>query len=165
MDALTSPEGSVALALCALLVVVGYRLARPDRGREWLAIAAYAAALVASLLGARGLLPGPTAAVAPAVRLAGAALLVLGLLLAGQPSRARRRAARRAPGEATRAPPLDLVYAGLAVVLAGQLARAPSLAGGIATAAGVLVCLAVAATGRAGPRAPPPAGAPRSTRR
>jgi protein-S-isoprenylcysteine O-methyltransferase Ste14 len=157
MDDLTSPAGALALAISALLLVVGYRLARPDRSREWLAIGAYAAAHVALLLGARGLLPGAALVPGPALRIGGVALLAAGLLLAGAPARARRRPAiagslaGSAPGRR-----LDPVYAGLALVLVGQLARSPSVAGGVAALAGVLVCLAVAAapSSRRAPAAP-----------
>ncbi len=145
MDELTSPPGSVSVAIAALLLVFGFRLARPDRLREWLAIAAYAVALTAQLLGARGLLPGRTLAAGAAVRIAGAALLVVGLVLAGTSSRARRRAATAARPEPRPSPrAVDPVYAGLALVLVGQLAREPSLAGGISTLAAAGVCLAVA---------------------
>jgi len=145
LDDLTSPRGSVALAVSALLLVVGYRLARPERLREWLAVAAYAAALAVQLLGARGLLPGRTLAASGALRIAGAALLVIGLVLAGTSSRARRRVAMAARPEPRPAPrTVDPVYAGLALVLVGQLAREPSLAGGISTLAAVVVCGSVA---------------------
>jgi hypothetical protein len=155
MDELTSPQGAIALAVTALLLVLGYRLARPDRAREWLAVASYGAGLAAVLLGARGLLPGGPAAGGPALRVAGAILVVAGLLLAGKPARDRRRAAtartpRPGPGPSAAVGP---VYAGLALVLAGQLARAPSVAGGIAAAATALVCLAVALTPEARGRA------------
>jgi hypothetical protein len=134
----------------ALLLVAGYRLARPDRGREWLAVAAYAAALAAQLLGARGLLPGAGVTAGPALRVAGAALLVAGLLLAGKPARARRRAALegQAPPPAAGRRGVDAVYAGLALVLVGQLARAPTVAGAVATSAAVGVCALVALTPR-----------------
>lgn len=149
MDELTSPSGSVALALSALLLVVGYRLARPDRGREWLALAAYAAALVAQFLGARGLLPGAAFTAGPALRIGGAMLLVVGLFVAGKPSRARRRAAIEGRAQSSPVPrALDPVYAGLSLVLVGQLARAPSLPGAVATIAAAAVCTSVALTPR-----------------
>lgn len=110
-----------------------------------MAVAAYAAALAAQLLGARGLLPGRTLAAGGALRIAGAALLVLGLVLAGTSSRARRRAATATRPEQTPVPrSVDPVYAGLALVLAGQLAREPSLPAGIFTFAAVAVCSYVA---------------------
>jgi hypothetical protein len=154
MDALTSPAGSLAIAISALLLVMGFRLARPVRTREWLAIAAYAGALFAQTLGAIGFLGGPV--VAPGTpgtpqRLAGAALLVAGILLAGAPSRARRRAAASAP--ASRAPDarsFDPVYAGLALILVGQLLRGPSRPGAISVAVAVLIAGWVALTPRAG---------------
>jgi hypothetical protein len=67
-------------------------------------------------------------------------LLVVGLVLAGTSSRARRRAAMNAglePVRSTRA--LNPVYAGLAVVLVGQLLRGPSVAGGVTVLAAVVV--------------------------
>jgi hypothetical protein len=140
VDDLTSPQGSVAVAVAALLLVLGFRLARPDRLREWLAVAAYAVALAAQLLGARGLLPGRTVAAGSALRIGGAVLLVVGLVLAGTSSRARRRAAMNAGLESVRGTgALDPVYAGLAVVLVGQLLRGPSVAGGVTVLAAVVV--------------------------
>jgi len=151
MDVLTSPAGSLAIAISALLLVMGFRLARPVRTREWLAIAAYAGALAAQTLGALGFLVGPTVAPGVALRIAGLAVLVVGLLLAGSSSRARRRAAMGAPAapipEARR---VDPVYAGLALILVGQLLRGPSRAGAISVAVGVLIAGWVALTpGRA----------------
>jgi hypothetical protein len=149
MDELTSPQGSVALAISALLLVAGYRLARPERAREWLAIAAYAVALAGILLGARGVLPGATTVPGPALRLAGAALVVAGLVVAGKPSRDRRRAVTAAPSRpAAPLPRAGVAYAGLALVLVGQLARAPSLGGAAAAGAAVLACLQAAAASR-----------------
>jgi hypothetical protein len=151
MDALTSPAGSLAIAISALLLVMGFRLARPVRTREWLAIAAYAGALFAQTLGAIGFLGGPVVAPGTPQRLAGAALLVAGILLAGAPSRARRRAAASAP--ASRAPDarsFDPVYAGLALILVGQLLRGPSRPGAISVAVAVLIAGWVALTPRAG---------------
>jgi hypothetical protein len=140
LDQLTSPQGSVALAISALLLVFGFRLARPDRPREWLAVVAYAAALVAQTLGAQGLLPGPVLAAGTALRLAGAALLVLGLLLAGQSSRARRRAAMSGETWPERgATSFDPVYGGLALVAIGQLLRGPSLGGAVAVLVAVVL--------------------------
>lgn len=156
MDQLTSPQGTLGLAITALLLVVGYRLARPERAREWVAVGAYAAALVAQHLGARGLLPGPPLATGPAVRLVGSALLVAGLILAGTSARARRRAALRARAAAAPAEPVaprvDAAHAGLALVVVAQLLRQPST--GAAVAAGVAVAVNgwVALAARRGPR-------------
>lgn len=134
MDELTSPQGSLALALAALLLVVGFRLAHPSRGREWSALVAYAVAVVAQPLGARGILPGSVIAAGVPMRILGAILLVAGLVMVGTSARARRRAA--AGTSATERSPtagrLDPVYAGLAVVLLGLLLREPSAAGAIA---------------------------------
>jgi hypothetical protein len=147
MDALTSPAGSLAIAISVLLLVMGFRLARPARTREWMALAAYAGALFAQTLGAVGFLGGPLAAPGTPQRIAGAAVLVAGILFAGAPSRARRRAAARAA--AARAPEarsFDPVYAGLALVLVGQLLRGPSRPGAISVAVAVLVAGWVALT-------------------
>jgi hypothetical protein len=135
VDELTSPQGSLALALAALLLVVGFRLAHPSRGREWGALVAYAVAVVAQTLGARGILPGAVVAAVVPMRILGAILLVVGLIMVGSPARARRRAAAAGASGTERAPTagrLDPVYAGLAVVLLGLLVREPSAAGAIA---------------------------------
>jgi hypothetical protein len=140
LDQLTSPQGSVALAISALLLVFGFRLARPDRPREWLAVVAYAAALVAQTLGAQGLLPGPVLAAGIGLRVGGAALLVFGLLLAGRSARARRRAAMSGEASPERgATSFDPVYGGLALVTIGQLLRGPSLGGGVAVLVAVVI--------------------------
>jgi hypothetical protein len=151
MDVLTSPAGSLAIAISALLLVMGFRLARPVRTREWLAIAAYVGALFAQTLGAVGFLGDPVVAPGTPQRLAGAALLVAGILLAGAPSRARRRAAASAPtSRAPEARSFDPVYAGLALILVGQLLREPSRPGAISVAVAVLIAGWVALTPRAG---------------
>jgi hypothetical protein len=148
MDVLTSPTGSLAIAISALLLVMGFRLARPARTREWLALAAYAGALVALTLGAFGLLEGPAAAPGLGLRLAGLGVLVAGLLLAGSAARAWTRAAAdaragAAVGAAAGAPKsrtVDPVYAGLALILVGQLLRGgPSRAGAISVGVAVLL--------------------------
>jgi hypothetical protein len=160
MDDLTSPAGAIALAVSALLLVVGYRLARPDRGLEWLGVGAYAVALAGILLGSRGLLPGESFAPGPPLRLGGVVMIAAGLLLAGAPARARRRAAIAGRPEASPPRPrLDQVYGGLALVLVGQLARAPSVGGGVAALLGVVSCVAVALAPRV--RAARDAGAAR----
>jgi protein-S-isoprenylcysteine O-methyltransferase Ste14 len=146
LDELTSPHGSVALAIAALLLVLGFRLARPRRTREWVAIAAYAAALAAQLLGARGLLPGPRLVPGAGLRIGGAVLLVVGLLVAGTSSRARRRASMEARAEPEPARGFDPAYAGLALVLVAQLLRGPSLAGALVASVAVIVGAWVAST-------------------
>jgi hypothetical protein len=156
MDVLTSPTGSLAIAISALLLVMGFRLARPVRTREWLAIAAYAGALVALTLGALGLLEGPAAAPGLALRLAGLGVLVAGLLLAGSAARARTRAAAHAHAGAAAgagAPQptaIDPVYAGLALILVGQLLRGgPSRAGAVSVGVAVLLACWAALTPQA----------------
>jgi hypothetical protein len=159
MDVLTSPTGSLAIAISALLLVMGFRLARPARMREWLALAAYAGALVALTLGALGLLEGPAAAPGLALRLAGLGVLVSGLLLAGSAARARTRAAAHAhAGAAAGAPQaraIDPVYAWLALILVGQLLRGgPSRAGAVSVGIAVFLACWAALTpqARAQPR-------------
>jgi hypothetical protein len=146
MDVLTSPAGSLAIAVSALLLVMGFRLARPVRTREWLAIAAYAGAMVAQTLGAIGFIAGPRVAPGLGLRLVGLAALVIGLLLAGSSSRARRRAATGATAAVPQARTVDPVYAGLALILVGQLVRGPSRAGAISVAVAVLIAGWVALT-------------------
>jgi hypothetical protein len=147
LDSLTSPTGSLAVAISALLLVMGFRLARPSRAREWLAVAAYAGALATQTLGALGLLGGEVTAPGTGVRLAGALLLLGGLLLAGSLSRARRRAVvTGAPAPSRRR--IDAVYAGLALILLGQLLRGPSRPAAVSAAVAVLLAVWVALTPR-----------------
>ena len=147
MDSLTSPTGSLAVAISALLLVLGFRLARPSRSREWVAVAAYAGALAAQTLGALGLLGGEVTTPGAGVRLAGAFLLLGGLLLVGSPSRARRHAAiTGAPAPSPRR--IDAVYAGLALILVGQLLRGPSRPAAVSAAVAVLLAFWVALTPR-----------------
>lgn len=148
MDELTSRTGSLGAAIVALLFIVGYRLARPSRGRDWLALAAYAAGLAAQFLGAHALLPGRALVAGAALRIAGAAVIVAGLVTAGRPSRTRRRIPAGGP-EPSDGPRRgwNPIAAGLVLVLLGQLARAPSTAGVVATALAVVV-LSVASSGR-----------------
>jgi hypothetical protein len=156
MDALTSPAGSLAIAISALLLVMGFRLARPVRTREWLAVAAYAGALAAQTLGALGFIEGPSVVPGLGLRLVGLALLVVGLLLAGSASRARMRAAMGAPTASAPEPrSVDPVYAGLALILVGQLLRGPSRAGALSVAVAVLIAGWVALTPRRAERTVP----------
>lgn len=147
MDRLTSTEGSLALAVSALLLVVGYRFTRPSRGREWGTIVAYATALVLGLLGAQGLLPGTSPASPPAaLRIPGAVLIGAGLLLAGAASRAHSGAA---PGVLVTTGPYARIrhplYAGLAIALLGHLLRGPSRPGALAFIASLAAYATVAA--------------------
>ena len=151
MESLTSTEGTLALAIAALLLVSGFRFARPERGREWLAFVLYGTSLAATLAASVGHPLGPAAAPGVPLRAAGGAVLVAGLLLAGSAARARRLAAAGAPDP--RRPPARArhgVELGLALVLGGQLLRAPSLAGAVATAAAALALawVALARSGR-----------------
>jgi len=126
-DTLSSPQGALSLAVTVLAAVLGVRLLAP-RGASGLAALAYVASLAATWLGRAGLAgsPPPPEPATP-VRLAGAALLVFGLLAAGRAAQARALArARGAPASAGTG---RKVLLGLALVLAGQLLRAPSPAG------------------------------------
>ena len=144
---LTSPQGSIELAIGALLLVLGYRLARPARPREWAGVAAYAAGLAGQLLGASGLLHGRVLEAGVPLRILGAVLLVAGLVLAGAPARARRRLAPTAPGaRPTLAMPAG--HAGLALVVAGQFLRGPSTTGLVPVAVGILVNAGLALAAR-----------------
>lgn len=141
MDTYTAPESALGLALTALLVVVGYRVARPRGPLAWVAVLGYVAALVSTFLGARG---APGAGGLPAgVRIPGAVAIVAGLVIAGAALRSSRRVERTHSVETGPARQAG-VHAGLALVLVGQLARAPSHVGAYVTATAVLV-LAVAA--------------------
>jgi protein-S-isoprenylcysteine O-methyltransferase Ste14 len=139
MGSLLTPEGSLALAIAALVAVLGWRFTLPERARDFGGVLVFVAAVAVGLLGGRGLLPGTEpAAAGGAARIGGAAGLVAGLLLAGASFKARLLAGRRAlaatgPYARLRHP----LYVGLALVLAGHLARAPSRAGALA----VLVAL------------------------
>jgi hypothetical protein len=140
LEVLTSPAGALSLATVALLLVLGLRLARPRGAPAWTAAGAYAVALVVTLLGGLGLLPGPALAPPLAARVPGIAAIFAGLLLAGT---ALRRVAPDAAGTGG-APPL--VHLGLVLVLAGQLVRAPSAAGAVAVAAAALAHAVAART-------------------
>jgi hypothetical protein len=139
-ERLTSPAGALSLAVAALLVVLGVRIAGRARGGA-AAQAAYAAAIVAAVLGAAGILPGPAPAAPAAVRWVGSALLVAGLLVAGAGSRG---GARPDPAAPARPPARGRAMLGLTAVLAGHLLRAPSGAGAIAAAAAAAVLAAAA---------------------
>jgi protein-S-isoprenylcysteine O-methyltransferase Ste14 len=148
VEKLTSAEGSLALAITALLLVMGFRLARPARGREWGAITTYATAIVLTLLAAHGLLPGPPPPTPAApVRIAGAALLVSGLLLAGAAAGVR---ASTPAGELATTGPYSRVrhplYIGLVLVVIGNVVRAPSTAGLLSAAAAAVVYASLAIT-------------------
>lgn len=150
MIELTSPQGTIELAIAALLLVLGYRLARPSRSREWAAFAAYAAGLAGQLLGASGLLRGTVYASGAPLRILGAAALLTGLVIAGAPARARRRAMSNGnPIPAGRA--AAAAHAGLALALVGQFARGPSTAGLAPVLVGAAVNAWVALVSRLGP--------------
>jgi protein-S-isoprenylcysteine O-methyltransferase Ste14 len=147
MGELMSAEGSLSTAIAALLVVMALRFARPVRAREWGAIASYVTAIVVTLLAGRGLLPGASAS-APAtpVRLAGAGLVIAGLLLAGSASRALASAG---PGALVTSGPYGRLrhplYTGLVLSLAGNALRWPSRVAAIATLACAALYFSLAA--------------------
>jgi protein-S-isoprenylcysteine O-methyltransferase Ste14 len=134
VESVLTPEGSLALAISALVVMLGWRFTLPVRGRDFAGVVVYIAAIAVSFAAGRGLLPGggPVAA-GPVARLGGAALLVAGLLLAGASFKARLLAGR---GHLAEAGPYARIrhplYAGLALVLVGHLLRLPSRAGALA---------------------------------
>jgi hypothetical protein len=147
VDQLTSPEGSIELAITALLLVLGYRLIRPTQAREWIGITAYAAGLAVQLLVGSGLIHGAVLAVGLWQRVLGAAVLVAGLVLAGTPARVRRRALSSAPAP-TPARALAAGQAGLALVVAGQFLRGPSTSGLVPVAVAIAVNAALASVAR-----------------
>jgi protein-S-isoprenylcysteine O-methyltransferase Ste14 len=128
MSELLTPAGSLALAVAALQLVLGWRFTLPERGRDVAGFLLYAAAVGLGFAAARGLLPAsPPLAGAFPLRLAGAALLLGGLALAGASQKARLLAGRGAL--ATSGPYGRLrhpLYVGLALVLAGGALRAPT---------------------------------------
>jgi len=139
MSELLTPEGSLALAIAALQLVLGWRFTLPERGRDVAGFLLYAAAVGLAFAAGRGLLPAsPPLAGALPLRLAGAALLLGGLALAGASQKARLLAGRGAL--ATSGPYGRLrhpLYVGLALVLAGGVLRAPSAVGAAAAAIAV----------------------------
>jgi hypothetical protein len=149
MGQMTSPLGSIELAITALLLVLGYRLLRPSRARDWLGIVAYAAGLVGQLIGASGFLHGAVLAAPAWQRLLGTVTLVVGLLLAGAPARARRRSASAQHSGEARVP-LTAGHLGLALIVAGQFLRGPSTNAVVPTLVAVAVNVGVAIAARRG---------------
>lgn len=134
MESVLSPEGSLALAISALVVVLGWRFALPERGRDFAGILVFVTAVVLTFAVGRGLVPGsgPTAA-GPFLRVTGGALIVAGLLLAGASFKARLLAGRgRLAATGPYARIRHPLYAGLALVLVGHLLRLPSQPGALA---------------------------------
>lgn len=134
MEQVLSPEGSLALAVAALVAVLGWRFTLPERGRDLAAVLVFVAAVAVTFAAGSGLVPGGGPVAAPlSVRVVGAALLVAGLLLAGRSFKARLLAGR---GHLAEAGPYARIrhplYAGLALVLVGHLLRLPSRAGALA---------------------------------
>jgi len=140
MSELLTPAGSLALAIAALQLVLGWRFTLPERGRDVAGFLLYAAAVGLGFAAARGLLPGsPPLGGALALRVGGAALLLGGLALAGASQKARLLAGRGAL--ATSGPYARLrhpLYVGLALVLAGGVLRAPTGLGVAAAAVAIV---------------------------
>ena len=139
MSELLTPEGSLALAIAVLEIVLGYRFTLPERGRDLGGFLTYAAAIGLGFLAGRGLVPASPPLPAPfPVRVLGAAALLVGLWLAGASSKTRLLAGR---GRIVTGGPYARVrhplYLGLGLVLAGSLLRAPSAVGGLAAAVAV----------------------------
>lgn len=133
MESVLSAEGSLALAISALVVVLGWRFTLPERGRDFAGALVFVAAVALTFAAGRGLVPraAPWPAAAP-LRLAGAALLVAGLALAGASFQARLHAGRGrlavlGPYARIRHP----LYAGLGLALVGHLLRLPSQLGAV----------------------------------
>ena len=136
MSELLTPEGSLALAIAVLEIVLGYRFTLPERGRDLGGFLTYAVAIGLGFVAGRGLVPGsPALSVPLPVRVVGAALLVAGLFLAGASQKARLLAGR---GRLATAGPYAWLrhplYAGLSLVVMGSLLRAPSAVGAVAAA-------------------------------
>jgi hypothetical protein len=146
LEILQTPAGALSLAIAALLGVLGLRLmgaalgqGRP--GRATLAAIGWGASLPLVWAGGHRLLPGAAPEAPLWLRVVGAGLLLVGLLLAG-------RARSAAAGASSR---MVRVAGGLSLVLAGQVARAPS-AGGAVAAGVAMAALLWAAAGAPGGR-------------
>src|SRR5512138_1800792 len=95
MSAQLTPEGTLALAIAVLEVVLGWRFTLPERGRDLGGFLTYAVAIGLGFTVSRGLVPAFTPLPASlAMRLTGAALLLVGLVVAGASSKARLLAGR-----------------------------------------------------------------------
>jgi protein-S-isoprenylcysteine O-methyltransferase Ste14 len=136
VESVLSAEGSIALAISALTLVLGWRFTLPERGRDFAGILVFAAAIAVTFAAGRELIPHAGAVTpGPATRLAGGALLVAGLMLSGASFRARLVAGR---GRLVEGGPYARVrqplYLGLGLALVGHLLRLPSQVGTLATA-------------------------------
>ena len=135
MESVLSTEGSLALAISILAIVLGYRFSLPERGRDFAGVAGYVLAIAVTFVSAHWFARAARATdLGPAWRYAGDASLVIGLLLAGSSFRARLvagrgRLAATGPYARIRHP----LYLGLGLALLGQLLRLPSAAGLVCT--------------------------------
>lgn len=131
MTELLTSEGLLALAIAVLELVLGWRFTLPERSRDLLGFGGYAAAVAIGFLAGRGHVAASPPWPAPlALRLAGTALLLGGLFLAGASSKARLLAGRGRP--ATTGPYARIrhpLHLGLTLVLIGGCLRAPSALG------------------------------------
>lgn len=137
MSELLTPEGTLALAIAVLELVLGWRFTLPERGRDLLGPGVFAAAVVVGFLAGLGYIPASPPWPNPMpLRIAGAVLLLGGLFLAGASSKARPLAGR---GRLATGGPYAWIrhplYVGLALALAGAWLRAPSTLGGLVAAA------------------------------
>ena len=147
MSELLTPEGSLALAIAVLEIVLGYRFTLPERGRDLGGFVTYAVAIGLGFVAGRGLLPAFPPLPAPlSMRVAGAALLLAGLFLAGASMKARLLAGR---GQLVTGGPYGRLrhplYLGLSLVLAGALLRGPTAVGALAAALAVVHYVSLAA--------------------
>lgn len=133
MNPIQTPEGSLALAIAVLLLVLGWRFTLARNLLDVVGLAAFALADAVALAGTLGLLPARPAPLS--VRLTGVALLVSGLLVAGASFRARQAVG---PGVlctvGVYARLRHPLYAGLGLTLVGNALRTPHLAGAAAVA-------------------------------
>ena len=140
MESVLSPEGSLALAISALVVVLGWRFALPERGRDFAGMLVFVTAVVLTFAVGRGLIPGsgPTRpgrfCGSPAAHWSSSASCSPARRFKARLLAGRGRLAVTGPYARIRHP----LYAGLALVLVGHLLRLPSQPGALA----VVVALA-----------------------
>ena len=141
MTSLLTPDGSLALATAALVIVLGWRFTLARRARDVAGALGFVLAVAVTLAGAFGLVPGsPAHSANLPIRLAGAALLVGGLLLAGASFRTRRGIG---PGVLCTGNAYARIrhplFAGLSLALVGNLLRTPHVAGAVAVTFAVVL--------------------------
>lgn len=139
MTSLLTPEGTLALAIGVLELVLGWRFTLPDRGRDVAGFCVFALAVILGFLTGRGYVPASPALISPtSVRIAGGVVLLAGLMLAGRSARARMEAGQ---GRLVTGGPYARIrhplYLGLSLVLVGGCLRSPSTLGWIPAALAV----------------------------